>query len=79
MDGRLALDDDVEDRVQPRRACHRGAKLPLGDDDRARVTLPVQHARNEAVRAQPTGAARTAVLALAHFELQPVSGHGGGL
>ena len=79
MDGLLALDDDVEDRVQPRRAGHRGPELALGDDDRTRVTLAVQDARDEPLRAQTTGAARAEILALAHFELQPVSGHGGGL
>ena len=79
MHGRLALDDDVEDRVKPRRAGHRRAKLPLGNDDRARVTLPVQNARDEALRAEAPGATRAEILALANFELQPVSRHGGGL
>ena len=75
----LALDDDVEDRVKPGRACHHGTKLPLGDGDRARVTLPVQDAGDEPLRAEAPGAARADLLALAHFELQSVSRHGGGL
>ena len=75
----LALDDDVEDRVQARRAGHRGAELALGNDDRACVTLPVEDAGDEPLRAQAPRAARAEILALAHFELQPVSGHGGGL
>ena len=79
MDCLLPLDDDVEDRVQPRRARHRRPKLALGDDDRARVTLPVQDAGDQPLRAKAPGAARADVLALAHFELQPVSRHGGGL
>ena len=79
MDRRLALDHDVEDRVQSRGARHGRPQLALGDDDRARVALPVEHAGNEPLRAQAPGLARAEFLALAHFELQPVSGHGGGL
>ena len=79
MHGRLALDHDVEDRVEPRRAGHDRAKLPLGNDDRARVTLPVQNAGDEALRAEAPGVTRAEILALANFELQPLSRHGGGL
>ena len=79
MHGLLALDDDVEDGVEPRRARHRRTKLPLRHDDRACMTLPVQDAGDEALRAEAPSATRADVLALAHFELQPVSRHGGGL
>ena len=79
MDCLLPLDDDVEDRVQPGHAGHRRPELALGDDDRTRVTLAVQDPRDEPLRAQTTGATRAEILALAHFELQPVTGHGGGL
>ena len=79
MHGRLPLDHDVEDRVQPRCPGHRRAQLSLRNDDRARVTLPVENAGDEPLRAQAPGVARAELLALAHFELQPVSGHGGGL
>ena len=58
MHGRLTLDDDVENRVEPRRAGHDRAKLPLGNDDRARVTLPVQNAGDEPLRAEAPGVTR---------------------
>ena len=79
MNRRLALDDDVEDRVEPRGARHRRAQRALGDRDGACVILPVQDAGDETLRAQSPGTARAEILALAHFELQPVSRHGGGL
>ena len=79
MHGRLTLDHDVENRVEPRRARHDRAKLPLRNDDRARVTLPVQNAGDEALRAEAPGVTRAEFLALANFELQPLSRHGGGL
>ena len=79
MHGRLALDHDVENRVEPRRADHDCAKLPLRHDDRARVTLPVQNAGDEALRTEAPGVTRAEILALANFELQPLSRHGGGL
>jgi hypothetical protein len=43
------------------------------------VPLPVEHAGNEPFRAKAPGTPRAEILALAHFELQPVSRHGGGL
>ena len=46
MHGRLTLEHDVEDRVQPRRPGHRGPQILLRDRDRARMPLPVEHARN---------------------------------
>jgi len=49
------------------------------DGDGARMPLSIEDPGNEPFRAQATGATRAEILALAHFELQSVSGHGGGL
>ena len=69
----LALDDDVENRVQPRRSGHRCPKVPLGDQDRARVAFSVEDARDESARAQAAHVARPALLSLLHFELETFS------
>ena len=71
MHGLLALDDHVEDRVEPRRAGNGRSKIPLGDEDRARVALPVEDAGHEPGRAQAPRVARPALLALLHLELEP--------
>ena len=68
--GRLALDDDVDDRVEARGARQRGAKLPLLDDDRARMTLPVQHAGNEALLAETADATRADLVGVAFGNLE---------
>jgi hypothetical protein len=66
----LTFDDDVEDRVQSRRSGHCCPKVPLGDEDRARVAFAVEDARDESARAQATHVARPALLSLLHFELE---------
>ena len=79
MHGRGALDHDVEDRVEPRGAGHRSPEHALGDCDRRRLSIPVQHAGNDPLLAQATRVARAELLTLAHLELGAVSGHGGRL
>src|SRR5919106_853421 len=74
----LAFEDDVENGVESRRATHRSAQRPLGDCDRARLTVAVEHAGDDPLRAKAAGMARATLLALTHLELDPVAGHGGG-
>jgi hypothetical protein len=75
----LALEDDVENRVQAARAGQDAAQLPLGDADRMRrVPASVQDTRDQTLPAQPTGRGGTARLALADFQLDSFSGHSGG-
>jgi hypothetical protein len=77
----LALDDDVDDRVQPRRAGQHGAQRALLDRDRPRVALAVQHAGDEPLPTQALGVARADAVgpSLAHFQANSVPGHGGRL
>ena len=56
MCGLLALDDDVEDRVQSRRPGQGLAKLPLGDAERVRrLAAPVEDAGDQPLPAQAAG------------------------
>jgi hypothetical protein len=75
----LALENHVEDRVESRRPAHRSAQRPLRDRDRTGLPVAVEHAGNDPLGAQAAGMARATLLALAHFELYSVAGHGGGL
>jgi hypothetical protein len=79
MDRLLALDDNIENRVEPGRARYRSAEIPFGDDDRPRVTFPVEHAWHEPLRAQAPRTTRAELIPLAHLQFRPFSGHGGRL
>src|SRR2546427_785326 len=55
----LAVEQDVEDRVQAVLPAEDSAELALGDDDRVRrVSAPVEDARNQALLAQAPRVAR---------------------
>ena len=75
----LTLDDDVDDRVETRGARQRYAEVALADDDRARMTLPVENAGDEPLPAQPPRVprAKLRLAAFTHLECDPVPGHGG--
>ena len=68
--GRLPLDHDVDDRVEPRRARQRGAKAALAHDDRARMTLPVEDAGHQALLAEAAHATRADLLGSAFGDLE---------
>jgi len=75
----LALEDDIEDRVQAGRAGEHPSQLPLGDADRVGLLpVPVQDAGDEPFAAQPPRVGGASRLALAHFQLDPFAGHTGG-
>jgi hypothetical protein len=79
MDRLLALEHDVEHRMEARRAGQRPAQHALVDRDRPRVALAVEHAGHPAGLAQTARLGRAELLALPDLQLDPVSGHGGGL
>jgi len=74
----LAVDHDVDDRMQARRACQRGAQLALTDDERLRH-LAVEDAGNQPLLPQALRVAGAELVgaALPDLECDPVSGHGG--
>ena len=73
-----AVDLDVEDRVEARRAGERAAQLALRDGDRDRLAAAVEHARDEPLLAQAARLARAEPLALGDDQLGALSGHSGG-
>src|SRR5262249_12016430 len=75
---RLALQDDVEDRVQAALASQNTTELALGDADRVRLlAVAVEDAGNEALTAQAARVSRAASLALLDLQLDSFSGHSG--
>src|SRR5581483_3315086 len=75
----LALEHDVEDRVQPMTAGEHAPQLALRHADWMRlVPATVEDARDDPVAAQPPGLARPAQLALLHLQTNPLAGHSGG-
>ena len=76
---RLAVDDDVEHRVQARRAGQRRAQLALVDGERLRRRTAVEDARNEALLAQAPRLGRAEPLTCLYLQTKSVAGHGGGL
>src|SRR5262249_33671670 len=81
-DGRMcgaAVEDDVEDRVQPAGAGQRPAQLALGDRDRVRLgVVPVENPRHETLAPQAPSLARACRLTRLYLELDPFAGHIGG-
>ena len=75
--GLLTRDHHVEDRVQTRRPGQGGAELPLADDDRARVSLTVENARNEAFLAEAADTARADLVGfpLGHLQRDAIARH----
>ena len=72
----LALEDDVEDRVQPVVARQRLAELALLDAERMRlVPAPVENARDEAVLTQAPRGRAPARLPCLHLQLDSLSCH----
>ena len=74
----LAVDLDVEDRVQAGRTGERAPELALGDGDRHRLAVPVEDARDEPLLAQTARLGRAEPLALNDDESGAFSGHSGG-
>ena len=74
----LAVDLDVEDRVEARGAGERAAELALLDGDRDRLAAAVENARHEALLAQAARLGRAERLALRDEQFRPFSGHSGG-
>ena len=75
--GRLPLDDHVDDRVETRTAGQRCAEVALADDDRARVTLPVEHAGHQTLLPETanTAGAELVGIALGDLESDAIAGH----
>ena len=73
----LAVDLDVEDRVQAGGARERAAQLTLGDADGDRLAVSVEDARNEPLLAQAARLGRAETFALYDDELGAFSGHSG--
>ena len=74
----LAVDLDVEDRVQAGRTGERAPQLTLGDADGNGLAVAVEDARDEPLLAQATRLGRAEPLALNDDELGAFSGHSGG-
>ena len=74
----LAVDLDVEDRVQARRTGERAPQLALGDGDRDRLAVAVEDARHEPFLAQAARLGRAEPFALSDDEFGAFSGHSGG-
>jgi hypothetical protein len=76
---RLAVENDVEDRVRAALAGECAPQVALGNAKRVRrLAAPVEHARDEALLAQAPGVGGAAALARLHLELHPFPGHVGG-
>jgi hypothetical protein len=73
----LAVDLDVEDRVEAGRARQRAPQLALRNGDRHRLAAAVEDARNEALLAQAPRLSRAEPLALGNQEFCAFSGHSG--
>ena len=77
--GLLAVEDDVEDRVQAARPAERAPELALLDAEGVRgLAAPVQDARDEPLLPQPPRLRRTAALAVLDLQPDPFAGHSGG-
>ena len=74
----LAVDLDVEDRVEAGRTGEGAAKLTLGDADRDRLAVAVEDARHQPLLAQTARLGRAALVALGDDEFGALSGHSGG-
>ena len=74
----LAVDLDVEDRVEARGTGERAAQLALGDADRDRLAAAVEDARHEPLLAQAARLGRAEPFALRDEEFCAFSGHTGG-
>ena len=76
--GLLAVEDDVEDRVQPAGPRERAPELALLDaEGMRRLPAPVEDARNEPLPPQPPRLRRTAALAVLDLQPDPFAGHSG--
>jgi len=76
---RLAVEDDVEDRVQTVTAGEHATKLALGNADRVRLLpLSVEDAGDLPTLAQAARLARPALLTLLHLQTNTLAGHNGG-
>ena len=77
MRGRLALDHHVDDRVEARRPGQRRPELALLDDDRARVTLPVEDAGHQPLLPEAADATRADLIgsALGDLECDAIARH----
>ena len=76
----LAVEDDVEDRVEAVRASERASQRPLGDDERVRLLPPaVEDARDQPVAAQASRVTRSDGVPLLHLQAYSFPSHGGGL
>ncbi len=73
----LALDHHVDDRVQPRGPRERGAKLALADDERPRMPLAVEDARDEALLSEAPDAPGAELVgpALGHLQRDALVRH----
>jgi len=72
----LALEDDVEDRVQAMVACQRPPELALLNAERMRLApVPVENSRDEASGTQAPGLAASARLPRLHLQLDSFSCH----
>ena len=79
MRGLLAVEDDVEDRVEAVLAGQHAAKLALLDGERVGVlAAAVENAGNEPVGAQPPRVGAPRLLAWLDVQLDPLAGHFGG-
>ena len=74
----LAVDLDVEDRMQAGRAGERAPELPLCDADRNGLAAAVEDSRHEPFPAQAARLGRAEPLALGDHEFGAFSGHSGG-
>src|SRR6266540_6324830 len=74
----LALEHDVEDRVQAGVARQHAPEVALGYGDRMRLRAAVEDTRNQAPLAQAPRFARALALALGNLETDPFTGHTGG-
>ena len=77
MGGRLPLDHDIDDPVEPGRPRERGAKVALADDDRPRVALAVEDAGDQPLLAEATDVARADLVGvpLGDLESDAIAGH----
>ncbi len=75
--GLLAVENDVEDRMQSSRAGQRPAQLALVHAERMRV-LPasVENAGDQPLPPKPACVGRAALLTLLNLELDPFACHG---
>src|SRR5207248_271827 len=71
----LILEHDVEDRVHARRAGEYAAQVPLGNDDRVRLPVPVEDAWDQTLTAQALRLAGSEPLALANLQFDAFTGH----